>query len=560
MFMMFRQKYTEDRAVIHRTVKSISPLFAVLFLLVCVSASAVHPQSRSGVWIPDQGNGIYSNPVLHADYSDPDAIRVGDDFYLTSSSFQEVPGLPLLHSKDLVNWTIVGHAVERLGKEFDTPQHGKGIWAPSIRHHNGEFYIYYGDPDAGIFMVKAKKITGPWQKPVLVQKAKGMIDPCPLWDDDGNVYLVHAWAKSRAGFNSVLTVHRMDAEGTALLDSGTLVFDGHLKHPTIEGPKFYKRNGYYYIFAPAGGVKQGWQTVLRSRSPFGPYEDRIVMAQGTSTVNGPHQGAWIETATGDSWFMHFQDKGAYGRVVHLQPMIWKDNWPAIGRDVYGNGCGEPVLEFSKPVSGRNIPPAAPQSADDFSSKTLGLQWQWNANPKDSWYSLTSKKGFLRLAAMERSGNSANLWEYPAVLLQKFPAPEFTSTLKLSAANLKAGESFGFVVMGLDYSYIGCEKKGDSLSIVRALCEDAEKGIAELIEDSSSIPVGAIYLRIICRDGAVCTFSFSSDDKTYQTLGSLFTAREGQWIGARIGVFCLRPAMVKKGGYVDLDWIHFEQVL
>jgi beta-xylosidase len=548
----------KENSAFHRTPKTYPALLSALLLLICIFASVVHAQSRSSVWIPDNGNGIYSNPVLHADYSDPDVIRVGDDFYLTSSSFQEVPGLPLLQSKDLVNWTIVGHAVERLGNGFDTPQYGKGIWAPSIRHHNGEFYIYYGDPDAGIFMVKAKKTTGPWQKPVLVQQAKGMIDPCPLWDDDGNAYLVHAWAKSRAGFNSVLTVHRMNAEGTALLDTGTLVFDGHLKHPTIEGPKFYKRNGYYYIFAPAGGVKQGWQTVLRSRSLFGPYEDRIVMTQGTSTVNGPHQGAWIETVAGDSWFMHFQDMGAYGRVVHLQPMTWKNDWPVIGRDVYGKGCGEPVLEFSKPVSGKNIPPTAPQSADDFSSKTLGLQWQWNANPKESWYSLSSKKGFLRLAAMKRSENSANLRAYPAILLQKFPAPEFTSTLKLSAANLKAGDRFGFIVMGLDYSYIGCEKKGDSLSIVRVICKNADEGNAELIEDSSSVPAGTLCLRIICGDGAVCTFSFSSDDKTYQTLGSFFTAREGQWIGARIGVFCTRSGASRSGGSVDLDWIHFNE--
>ena len=265
----------------------------------------------------------YRNPVLFADYSDPDVVRVGEDFYMVSSSFQVVPGLPILHSKDLMNWTIIGHAIERLpSPRYNTPQNGGGVWAPSIRFHQGFFWIYYGDPDLGVFMTKARDPRGPWDKPVLVREARGWIDPCPLWEPDGSAFLVHAWAKSRAGFNSILTVHRLSPDGTRVLDDGVPVFDGHDEHPTIEGPKFYRRNGYYYIFAPAGGVKTGWQTVLRSRNPLGPYESRIVLEQGKTDINGPHQGAWIDTPSGESWFVHFQDRGAYGRIIHLQPMQW----------------------------------------------------------------------------------------------------------------------------------------------------------------------------------------------------------------------------------------------
>lgn len=259
-----------------------------LFLLTCFSVCAQSTVSK--VWVADNGNGTYKNPIINADYSDPDAIRVGDDYYMTASSFEDIPGLPILHSKDLVNWTIIGHALDRLPPydHFSVPRHGEGVWAPAICYHNNEFYIYYPDPDFGIYRTKAKNPAGPWSEPVLVEAGKGLIDPCPLRDDDGNTYLVHAWAGSRAGIKSIITVKKMNGEGTKTLDKGVIVYDGHETDPTIEGPKFYKRNGYYYIFAPAGGVSTGWQLVLRSKNVYGPYQRRVVMDQGKTTINGPH--------------------------------------------------------------------------------------------------------------------------------------------------------------------------------------------------------------------------------------------------------------------------------
>src|SRR5688572_10572756 len=255
----------------------------------------------SNVWKADNGNGTYKNPIIHADYSDPDAIRVGNDYYMISSSFNAVPGLPILHSKDLVNWTLIGHALKRQVPidHFSNVQHGGGVWAPAIRYHKNEFYIYYPDPDFGIYLTKAKNIKGPWSEPVLVESGKGLIDPCPLWDDDGKVYLVHAFAGSRAGIKSILVIKQMNTEGTKTTSDGVMVYDGHVADPTIEGPKFYKRNGYYYIFAPAGGVPTGWQLVLRSKNVYGPYERKVVMDQGKSPINGPHQGAWVTTQTGE---------------------------------------------------------------------------------------------------------------------------------------------------------------------------------------------------------------------------------------------------------------------
>ncbi len=256
--------------------------------MLAASAAQSQPGDKvSRVWVADNGDGTYRNPVLHADYSDPDVIRVGNDYYMTASSFNCVPGLPILHSRDLVNWKLIGHALHRLvpEEEFSMPQHGKGVWAPSIRFHNNEFYIYFPDPDHGIYLTKASNPAGPWSEPLLVAGGKGLIDPSPLWDDDGQAYLVYAFAGSRAGIKSVLMVDRMEPDGTRLYGQPVMVFDGSRDHPTVEGPKFYKRNGWYYIFAPAGGVTNGWQLVLRSRDVFGPYEAKTVMAQG----NFPHQ-------------------------------------------------------------------------------------------------------------------------------------------------------------------------------------------------------------------------------------------------------------------------------
>ena len=302
--------------------KLTSWLFSSFLLAVPLSLQA---QYHSQVWNPDNGNGTYTNPVIYADYSDPDVVAVGNDYYLTASSFNCIPGLPILHSKDLVNWEIIGYALqEQEPKElFDKPQHGKGVWAPAIRYHNGEFYIYWGDPDHGIFMVKTKDPRGIWEKPVCVLAGKGMIDTCPLWDEDGRCYLVNGWAGSRAGFNSVLTIRELSADGTKVIGKPRIVFDGGQKNHTTEGPKFYKRDGYYWIMCPAGGVQMGWQLAMRSKNVYGPYEAKMVMAQGKTKINGPHQGAWVHTSQGEDWFLHFNDKYAYGRVIFLQPVNWK---------------------------------------------------------------------------------------------------------------------------------------------------------------------------------------------------------------------------------------------
>lgn len=547
-------------------------LFFILSLSVC---SLFHPamaQYRSEVWVSDEGNGMYRNPVLHADYSDPDVCAVGEDYFLTASSFNCTPGLPILHSKDLVNWKIVNYALKKVEpvEYYNEARHGKGVWAPSIRFQEGVFYIYWGDPDFGIFMVKTRDPYGEWDKPVLVKAGKGMIDPCPLWDDDGRVYLAHAWAGSRAKFNSVLTVCEMNKEGTAVISDPVLVFDGNdgVNH-TIEGAKFYKRNGFYYLFAPAGGVVSGWQLVMRSKDVYGPYEARIVMAQGKTDINGPHQGGWVDTPAGESWFLHFQDKGAYGRVLHLNPMKWVNDWPVIGVDKDGDGCGDPVSRYRKPKTDKTYPIETPVESDEFDTRKLGLQWEWHANYQDV-FGFTTNMGYARIYGHELSPHFKNFWEVPNLLMQKFPAEEFTATAKLKVSAKDDGQLSGLIIMGWDYSWIGVEKQEEKFLLKQAVCKDAEQGNLEqvstlaVLEPSRKFEAGLfpnyereIYIRVHVGKGAYCRFSYSLDGKKFTEAGTLFKARQGKWIGAKVGMFSVTPHG-KERGWVDVDWFRLEK--
>ncbi len=535
-----------------------------------IGVSAVIAEARDNrAWVPDMGDGTYINPVINADYSDPDVVAVGDDFYMTASSFGCAPGLPILHSRDLVNWDIVNYALKEVPPtDFysSAPRHGKGVWAPSIRFHEGEYYIYWGDPDFGIFMVKTADPLGEWSEPVLVKAGKGMIDPTPLWDDDGRVYLVHAWAASRSRFNSIVTICELNSDGTKVISQPVLVFDGNdgVNH-TIEGPKLYKRNGWYYIFAPAGGVVDGWQIVLRSRSIYGPYESRIVMAQGDTPVNGPHQGAWVDNAAGESWFLHFQDRGPYGRVIHLNPMAWNEDWPVIGEDSDGDGCGQPVMRHKKPAVSSKVAVTVPPTSDDFNSRALGRQWQWHANYNDT-YGFTSDMGFMRLYGHILTPDAPNFWEVPNLLLQKFPAEEFTATakVKISAKASSEGVMSGLIVMGWDYGALGVEKTGDNFTLKLVTCHDAEQGNRQEAETIATIKPSRVYeaglypnlecdlyLRVKVGKGAVCKFSYSLDGKKFISAGQPFQARAGKWIGAKTGLFSVTPDGNDRG-WIDID--------
>ncbi len=505
----------------------------------------VHP------WHPDLGDGSYANPVLHADYSDPDVIRVGSEFWLTASSFTATPGLPILRSTDLVNWTLVGHALCQVpDPSYAALRPGCGVWAPSIREHGGRFWIFFPLPDEGIFVTVAPHPAGPWSEPWLLQEAKGWIDPCPFWDDDGNAWLFHAYANSRAGVRDRLHVRRMAPDASRLLGDGVeIVHAPH--HPFLEGPKVHKRDGWYYVMAPGGGVPIGWQVAFRSRHITGPYEEKIVLHRGSTAINGPHQGAFVDTPSGDWWFIHFQDLGPFGRVSHLQPVAWPSghDWPRIGTaalDLAAPEPGEPVAWARNALLRPGALRIAPATSDSFDSARLGPQWQWNANHDPAWAELlgasdTVPSG-LRLHA--RPVPPSGLDYAPHLLLQKFPARAFTAIATLRASTC---ELAGLVLCG-GGSHASLMLRRDSFTGKRLVYQVGNEILFE------RPLVGDIELRFrvqVCPDGG-CQFLFASSTSSNDLAGALFVAiepvfyaRQGGWMGAKLGLFT-----GGKTGYAD----------
>ncbi len=575
--------------------------FIILLTSLCCALTSATAQAPSATWNPNLGDRMYRNPVIDADYSDPDVCRVGSDYYMTSSSFACFPGLQILHSTDLVNWELIGAALtndypvlpENVGTDLDwrrRVQHGNYVWAPSIRYHDGWFYIYCGDPDQGLFMTRTQDPRGTWEEPVWVMKGKGLIDCCPLWDEDGRAYISHGCAGSRAGVKSVLFVAPMSPDGTRVIGPSRIVYDGHEDQPTIEGTKFYKRNGYYYIMSPAGGVKYGWQVELRSRSPYGPYEEYVGLAQGKNKrVNGPHQGAWVDTQNGEDWFLHFQDKHAYGRVVHLQPARWVDDWLVIGDDKDGDGCGDPVDKWTKP----NLPSSGvfqPLESDEFDSVDLGLQWQFQGPYSQYCYFCDANKSRLRLYGVQAPAGAQSLYDLPNLLLQKLPTENFTATARVrfvpNPSYKPKNEVGGMILQGMDYSALVISEKdgGFSLALQNARNADCKAEISQdgevqipatrlpepytvkyAVDDIPSARVATewIYLRVkVHSEGvanqikAIAEWSYSLDGKKYKRIGSPVQLREGKWIGNKIGFFCTRPSYKNDAAFFDVDWIRF----
>lgn len=528
----------------------------------------------------------YTNPVLHSDYSDPDVCRVGEDYYMTASSFNCMPGLPVLHSSDLVHWTLIAYALQDY-PAFDQPvAHGKGAWAPSIRYHDGWFYIFCGDPDRGIFMVRSQDPRGPWTTPVWVVEAQGFIDPCPFWEEDGSAWLVHGCAGSRAGLKSVLFLAPLNADASAVTGPSRIIYDGHLTQPTIEGPKVYRRGEWYYIFAPAGGVATGWQSVLRARSLDGPYEERVVMAWAPGTINGPHQGAWVSTPGGEDWFLHFQDKGAYGRIIHLQPMVWRaDAWPVIGEDPDGDGVGQPVAGGSIP-SHELHENALKHVTEPAGPYGLALAWQYPAVPSPYWHQALPNGG-VRLYSVEQSAQG--LWDSPNLLSQKFPAESFTVEATLAFMPNpqleQHGETAGFAVTGNSYAALQLQDTRQGVQLQFIVCEKASEGAPEEVIPLCDVPWDAVeidhrhesrnvplvkypsYRRAVVRvrlevkpreragdvPEPLCQFSYSLDGgKKWQRVPQCFVARPELWIGAKFGFYCNRPARKNDAGWLEIQ--------
>ena len=484
----------------------------------------------------DQHNGTYRNPVLNADYSDPDVIRHNDRYYMVASDFHFM-GMQILESVDMVSWHVISQLYNRLNYDgWDNNAHyGGGSWAPSLRYHDGRFYVYFCTPDEGLFMTSATDPRGPWTELHQVKAVAHWEDPCPLWDDDGQAYL----GRSQWGAGPII-VHRMSADGRQLLDEGVTVYTG----PVAEGTKWLKRNGYYYLVIPEGGVGTGWQTILRSKSIYGPYEKRVVLEQGSTPVNGPHQGALVDTPEGEWWFYHFQSTPVLGRVVHLQPARWQNDWPIIGVDIDGNGIGEPVAVWTKPSVAASTADYAEkhismlsQTSDDFNATQLGLQWQWNHNPADDQWSITERKGWLTLHAMP----STDLKGARNTITQKVMGYEGTVTTLIDCTGITDETFGGLICMGQAFRAIGVSGRGIFVE------HDGQK------QWISSKKPRRIWLRLVLdAEKNSHQFAFSTDGKHFTTAGQPFNMSEGNWKGIRTGLFCYG-----NNGHCQFDYFQYD---
>ncbi len=508
----------------------------ILIMLLAIGWMAVGnawAQDRPLAW-GDQGNGTYINPILNADYSDPDVIRVGEKYYMVASDFHFL-GMQILESDDMVNWRILTQVFHRFDLEgWDNNQHyAGGVWAPALRYHDGKFWIFFCTPHEGLFMTQAEQPGGPWTPLHQVRKVWHWEDPCPFWDEDGKAYL----GRSQHGAGPII-IHRMSEDGRQLLDEGVTVYTG----PVAEGTKIHRWNGFYYISIPEGGVGEGWQTMLRSKNIYGPYEKKVVLEQGSTNVNGPHQGAIVDTPDGKWWFFHFQHDGALGRVVHLQPMSWKDGWPVIGVDIDRNGIGEPVDVWRMPAVSHG--PFLPQTSDHFDKMVLQPQWQWNHNPDDSAWSLTENKGKLTLHALKAN----NFVEARNTLTQRTMGYESMATVAIDFKRLQEGGRCGLACMGKGNQLLGVMRKNGTCLLYRE--ENGKEQILQQLKGHS------LYLRISFDfPKKSFLFAYSNDNRNFHTAGEPFFVGFGNWKGVRFGLFHYN--MEKNGGAVLLDDVTYD---
>ena len=485
----------------------------------------------------------YTNPILYGDYSDPDVIRVEDDFYMVSSSFTYLPGIPVLHSRDLVHWEIAGYAAERLPfARYDHPAHKCGTWAPSIRWHHGLFYVFVCLPDEGLLVFTAKNPSDRWECHY-VKDVTGWIDPCPLFDDDGQVWLVHGFAASRAGINNILYLHRMSSDAFQVLDKGRMIYDGNLNgDSTVEGPKVYKRNGQYWIFCPAGGVEHGYQLVLRADNLFGPYERRVALSQGKSWVNGPHQGGLVSDGKGKDWFIHFQDVNAYGRVPHLQPVDWVDGWPVLGKKgtpVAGGQVDLGPVSYEIPMS-------------DRFENGIGLQWQWQANPNKYWY--LEKKPGLRLFAAPAD----NPFAAGNFLSQLMQFRNFDMDVQFTVHE-HDGDRCGVAMMG--YTFYSLALGGGRVALRSGIAQEVNRWVPIRVSESVIAEMtwlaNKVYFRMRVKNGNV-SFFVGEGKQSLRPIGAEYPMACGGWTGARPGIFCINT-LGAWGGYADADYVEVAQM-
>jgi beta-xylosidase len=502
--------------------------FLIFSLLVNVSAQKIQS---------DNGDGTYTNPLIYSDFPDPDVIRVDSVYYMVSTTMFIFPGVTILKSYDLVNWEYCSNAVQRF--DFSNcynlagcNRYSHGQWATSLKYHNGKYYLLFITLDEGGFLCTAAKPEGPWE---IRKLPRGFYDPGLFFDDDGKIYVAHGYSN--------ISITELDTNFVAK-SNDVLVFTGDIR-PGLEGAHVYKLFGYYYLYCTYGGG-DGFQVALRSENIYGPYEQKIVIRDNGNLNTGLHQGALIETQTGEWWSIIFQDGGAFGRFPTLQPVTWEDDWPMVGVD------GKGVDTYRKPDVGKEYPITTLPTSDEFDSTELGMQWGWNHNPDSTKWSLKQNQGYLRLSTAKVV---TNLREARNTLTQRIFAYysrtiPTNAVVKMEIDSMKDGDIAGLAVFQNPYAFIGVKQTNGHKYVVMVNNGNTI--------DSVEISASTLYLKAQANYGTSrASFAFGLTDQSFEKLGNNLSMRFDLSIFTG-NKFCLfNYATIETGGFVDFDWFRID---
>ncbi|CAN5398302.1 hypothetical protein BH10PLA1_BH10PLA1_01270 [soil metagenome] len=518
-------------------------LLCTCSIVATVLASSASGQTKPSNWEwpswGDQKDGTYHNPVLPADYSDLDCIRVGSDYYAISSTFQYSPGVVILHSKDLVSWNIVGHVVDdvtQIGPQLNwdhMDRYGRGVWAGAIRYHQDKFWVYFGTPEEGYFVTSAKSPEGPWEPLHRLMGEAGWDDCCPFWDDDGQGYFVGTHFKD--GYKTWL--YKLTPDGRDLVpDWRVLLNEGSGR----EANKLYKINGTYYHFYSEASAQGRFVMMQRSKNIAGPYEEKRQLSHAQRDAREPNQGGIVQAENGDWYFLTHHGAGDWeGRCASLLPVNWVNGWPVLG-DVGSDGIGSMVWSGHKPVA--NTPIVTPQSDDDFSGPKLEVQWEWNYQPRADKWSLTERPGFLRLHAFKPLERD-NLKKAGNTLTQRcMRASTNVVTVTLDVSGMADGQVAGLCHYSKESSTIGVRRKDGILTVESAHNQSITSGPALMTKK--------VWFRSTWGADGKSSYAYSIDGNSFTTFGEAYQLGWGDYRGDRIGIFTFNNDSDE--GYVDID--------
>ena len=522
-----------------------------LWTMICgagmlAGVQAQPPVVEWGTWKAwgDQGNGLYLNPVIPSDYSDIDCIRVGDDYYAISSTFQFSPGMTVLHSKDLVNWEICGNAVAdlaQIGPELDWTRmnrYNRGVWAGSLRYHAGRFYIFFGTPDEGYFMTSASRPEGPWEPLTRLLDGPGWDDCSAIWDEKGNVYFVGTHFAD--GYKTYLFDMAPDGKS---IDRGSarLVNEGNGR----EANKLIKVGGWYYlVFSEHKPGIGRYVMARRSRKVTGPYKEEKQLALPGVEAMEPNQGGIVEGRDGRWYFFTHHGTGDWGgRIASLLPVTWIDGWPIIGQ-VLDTGIG--TMKWGGDMPFLADERLAIRRSDDFDEGVLGPQWQWNHQPRADFFSLEERPGWLRLKAF-RPLEADQLMKAGNTLTQRtFRQTENEVTVKMDISGMADGQKAGLCHFSGQHSALGVVKeKGDCRLEYRKNGE---------VRQGATVKAKHIWLRTRWGLDGLSHYSYSLDGDRFLPFGEPYQMVWGNYKGDRVGIYCFNDN--GEAGHVDVDYLHY----